>query len=299
MDNFIITSHGWSASNWVAHALNLHKDITCTHSARNELANDINLQSNKNLKKHINDLHQGYLNRQSVPIQVSYEKIYSLSESMIYGSVHLYRLRDLPVIAKKFKEPDEKFNVMNLVRNPIDLVWSGYGQFKDLFRYDINELYWTTGKVLASGKEFVFDLADRYELNLGDFDILGFIGACAVLGSIRKDLDALEAINDIGFVNYIGAIKMEDITSRPEILRSIISTLSSSKIEVDEDYIKAVYSTGAINKHKHDDKKKSPKERYNSLTSWQKEVLNYYLEKFKIAEPYRQFYDLSFLPTRS
>src|ERR1041385_1726680 len=93
---FIVTSHGWSASNWVAHSLNLHPDIICTHSARNALAGEKDLQSNENLKIHLSQLHKGYASRQERDIRISYDEIESNGKALYYGSVHLYRMRDVP-----------------------------------------------------------------------------------------------------------------------------------------------------------------------------------------------------------
>src|ERR1041384_1183508 len=131
---FIVTSHGWSASNWVAHSLDLHPEIICSHSARNASAGAPDLHDN--LKFDLGRMHAGYVNRQGRPIDESYNEIEQMGDGKYYGSVHLYRLRDLPVLHEKFGPSSRNFSVMNLVRHPVNLVWSGYGQFKDLFRYD-------------------------------------------------------------------------------------------------------------------------------------------------------------------
>jgi len=134
-----VTSHGWSASNWTAHALNINKSVICTHSARNIPALSVDLQSNANLKINISELQKGYKLRQSRSLDAIYDEIESYGEAYAYGSVHVLRARDLPIIFKNNGSPYRIFKVANLIRNPVDLVWSGYGQFRDLFRYDINE----------------------------------------------------------------------------------------------------------------------------------------------------------------
>lgn len=294
--DFIVTCHGWSASNWVAHALNLHPEIVCTHSARNELAAEKDLQSNQNLKKHLSQLHSGYVNRQQRPMDVTYDEIHAKGNGSAYGSVHVYRLRDLPILNEKYGSPDRSFNIVNLIRNPIDLVWSGYGQFKDLFRYDINELYWTTGKVLETGREFTIQLAEKHDLMLGDYDVLGFLGACAVLGSLRKDLDALETAKKLPYVTYKGEVMMEKVTQDKSTLTDLIDRLANQELTCNQKYTDSVYQTGIINKHKHDSKRLTPEERYNTFTDWQKEAFHYYMNYFNITDPYIAFgYDLSFL----
>lgn len=67
---------------------------------------------------------------------MKHDFIESNGDADFYGSVHFYRLRDLPAQYEKFENSERNFNVINLIRNPIDLVWSGYGQFKELFKTD-------------------------------------------------------------------------------------------------------------------------------------------------------------------
>jgi hypothetical protein len=289
--NFIVTSHGWSASNWLAFILNQNSHITTSHSAANLLDEKLS----NNIKDKLKDFHDGYKNRQSRPIDESYDFIESHGNADFFGSVHLYRLRDLPVQYEKFKNPKRNFNVVNLIRNPIDLVWSGYGQFKDLFKTDINELHWTTGKILED-KDFIYHLNDKYDLLIGDYENLAFIGAARVLGSLRLDLDAMDKIENIPFIKYLGEVKMEDVTSKPEILKGLVLKLTNNEIEVSKEYLNEIYKIGQINKHKQDNKKITSQERYESLKDWQQETLLYYLNKYNIIEAYKSFgYDLSFL----
>lgn len=282
--NFIITSHGWSASNWLAYVLNKNEFIIASHSAANLLDEKLS----NNIKNKLKDFHDGYKNRQNRPIDESYDFIEDLGLADYYGSVHLYRLRDLPVQYEKFGNTKRKFNVINLIRNPIDLVWSGYGQFKDLFKTDINELYWTTGKVLED-KKFIYYLNDKYDLLVGEYENLAFIGAARVLGSLKLDLDAIKQIKNIPFINYLGEIKMEEVTTKPEVLKDLILKLTNHEIEVSKEYLNEIYKIGQINKHKQDSKNLTPKERFESLKDWQKETLIYYLKKYDIIEEYQKY----------
>ncbi|MEZ4781128.1 MAG: hypothetical protein R2816_06015 [Flavobacteriaceae bacterium] len=218
MKNFIVTSHGWSASNWTAHALNLNENILCTHSARNELASDKNLQSNINLKNNIDQLQKGYAQRQERSLDTIYDEIEKKGIAKSYGSVHVLRLRDLPIIYEKFGSSKRNFILVNIVRNPVDLAWSGYGQFKDLFRYDINELHWTTGKIVRQALEFSNYISSKYNLYMGDFENLAFIGACAVFESLKFDLDAYHKVNYMENIKFKGTIRMEDLTSKKKSL---------------------------------------------------------------------------------
>lgn len=296
MNQFIITSHGWSGSNWLSHVLNAHPTITCTHSARNILANDINMQSNKELKQNIHQLHKGYVSRQNVSLDDIYLQIEKMSKTLFYGSVHVLRQRDIPVIFEKFGKPKREFNVINLVRNPIDLVWSGYGQFKDLFKYDINELFWTLKKIIDNSKEFVHDIGNKYNINIGETENLAFIGAASVLLSLKKDADAETKIRSLPNIKYLSPVQMEQLTTDKKYFKDFLSKITNNKIIIEDSYIENVFKTGKINKHKKDNKKLTPKERYCQFNDWQKEIFKYYLSKFELKEYFENMdYSLSFL----
>ncbi len=294
--NFIFTSHGWSASNWLAYALNLHEDILCTHSARNILANKTDMNSNDSLKKNLKDLHEGYVSRQNRSLDETFVEIEKLGQARLYGSVHVFRLRDIPVIVEKYGSPDRTFQVQNLVRHPVSLVWSGYGQFKDLFRYDLNELYWTTGKVLREAKDFIYHLSHKYDLYPGDLENLSFIGACAVLGSLKLDLDGLDNMRGTPNVFFKGHVKMEDITKKPHVLAESIKILSGEGILATPEYLEKVYTTGVVNQHKNDANKTNAEARYIKFSGWQKETFSYFFNKYNLQGAYEDMgYDFSFL----
>ncbi|MGB1197739.1 MAG: hypothetical protein ACPG46_01750 [Thalassotalea sp.] len=287
---FIITCHGWSASNWLSYALSQHEDIIASHSAANLYEEKLT----NNIKGKIQEFHKGYVNRQSQSIAKCYSKITSYGHAKLYGSVHLYRLRDIPVLYKKFGNETETYTTLNLIRDPIKLIWSGYGQFKELFRTDINELHWTLSKIMED-KEEIDNILSKYEIFPGDFINLAFIGAACILGSLRKDLDALTQVKEIPFINYCGHIKMEDVTQHPDTLRKLI-TLANDEIEVTDAYLEKVYSLGPINEHNKNAPLQSSKELFNSLSLWQQEITRFYMNKYKITDSYQSLgYDLSFL----
>ncbi len=296
MNHFIITSHGWSASNWLAYALNLHPEIVCSHSARNIPANERGMNSDESLRANLLALHKGYLSRSIDTVDAKYEQIEKMGNGKFYGSVHVLRMRDLPYLWERFGPNKKNYTVMNLVRHPVSLVWSGYGQFKSLFRYDLNELHWTLGKVLNEAREFIHKLALKYDFFPGDIENLAFIGASAVLGSLRKDLDAYDIVKNINAYNYLGAIKMEEVTNNPDVLSGIIAKLTNGRLSVDEIYLRKVFRTGVVNEHKSDKNKTDASARYQHFNEWQKEVFKYFFEKYQLKNAYESYgYDFSFI----
>jgi hypothetical protein len=185
---------------------------------------------------------------------------------------------------------------MDLVRHPVTLVWSGYSQFQNLFQYDINELHWTLGKVLGQARDFVFDLGRRYDLMLGDYEVLAFLGAAVVLGSLRLDLDAIEAVCELPNIDYHGHVQMETVTRGPAVLNDVIGKLCGPELPVTPDYLQNVFSAGQINRHRRDTHQLSPEDRWGTFNKWQRETFLHFMDYFNIGKAYEAMgYDLSFV----
>jgi hypothetical protein len=288
-NSFIITSHGWSASNWLAHSINLNNNIICTHSARNVLANDKDIHDHENLVRHIKKFHTGYVGRQMLALDDLYDNIRQNGNVKYYGSVHVLRMRDLPILHAKFGDSNTQFKVANFVRNPIDLVWSGYGQLRDLFTFDINELYWTLDKILTEGKDFTYSLIEKYQINIGEYRYLAFIGACAILSSLKKDINAYKAVESSKSLDFIGTYKMESTTTDKRDFSELLVNLTGDSSIITEDYLSQVFSGGAINTHKKDNLKITPKQRYESFEPWQQDTFNFFFDKFELRAHYESF----------
>lgn len=296
---FIVTSHGWSASNWLAYSLNLHDHILCSHSALNALPTEKEMHEESKLKKNIRKFHKGYSTRVEASLTDNYNEILNHGRAKAYGSVHLYRMRDLPLQFDSYNGELGRFVVMNLVRNPIDLVWSGYGQFQQLFRFDLNELHWTLGKLLKTDKEFVFDIGEKYGIEIGLYENLAFFCACRVLESLEIDLKALndQKLDACEYFDFQGFIQKEKMTTDPDYFKNVLNRIGLDDDEITDEYLTAVFSSGKINKHKVDKLEMTPKKRYEGLSDWQKEVFNHFFNKYEMIRTYysEMNYDLSFV----
>lgn len=282
---FILASHGWSASKWVAHALNRHDQIACGHSSAAVLAAEAG-DYDPQITKMLPALRQGYVGRQTQPIADRYAALAALKPAPILGTVHTYRLRDLPSQAARFP-PESPYVVMNLVRHPLDLVISGAGQFETLFRADLNELAWTLRKVVDQGLEIVEDIASRHGLMPGDH--VAFFGAAVVLGSLRLDLDASLAAWD-----YRGTVRMEDVTQDRRAFAKMVATLTDRDDLDTPAYLDAVFDQGAMNRHA----AKGAVRNWEALAPWQQETFAAFFKKFALRAPYEAMgYDFSFLDT--
>ena len=213
------------------------------------------------------------------------------------GTVHTYRLRDLPIQAKMFPETGLKFRTINLIRHPIDLVISGFGQFKELFKIDINEYSWTLQKIVNQGLDIVENICDRYNILPGDYDSICFFGASVVLGSLRLDLDAQKIIelDKEGQWDYLGIVRMEDVTSNPDILADLIKRITGARNAVSDAYLEKVYKLNKINVH-NKQAGEGLENRWMKLEEWQKETLSMFIKQFELKQEYESFgYDFSFM----
>ncbi len=289
----VVTSHGWSASNWLAHVMNTFSEVVCTHSARNELADDLELQSDKNLKMKLKQLHRGYVNRRLMTVDERYDEIEKMGEGQVLASVHVFRMRDLPMQLGKNVEWKRKYQVFNLIRHPMDMVWSGYGQFLDLFLYDINELWWTTKKVVELGGDKWIDWAAEYDFYPGLLENLAFLGACAVMSGLKQDLEAVKVVSESRQFDYRGEIKMEEVTKSKKALGELMEQVLERRVADGE--VERVMRLGKINEHKKSGNMSTVK-RYRGLKAWQKEALKYFLNKFGLVESYLKLgYNFDFL----
>jgi len=284
---FLLTSHGWSASKWVAYALNLHPDITCGHSSAALLADDTAHQDD-NLAPLIPGLRAGYTRRQSVALSEIYAALSAKAPARFTGTVHTYRLRDLPVQAQHFP-PAPGIPVMNLVRHPLDLVVSGAGQFDTLFRTDLNELAWTVRKLVDLGLDLVETICKRHGLAPGGHAVLCFFSACVVLGSLRLDLDA-EAHVRAGPWDYKGPVRMEAVTQDRAAFAALVHGLTG--IEATPDYLDVVFAQSRINRHD----RGPARDRWATLAPWQREAFAAFLSRFDLQAPYEAMgYEFRFL----
>ncbi|MBY6067779.1 hypothetical protein KUW17_13565 [Leisingera aquaemixtae] len=294
---FVVTCHGWSASNWLAHALHKHKDVTCAHSSALIPAKNASVFDGRGLQKHIPDLRKGYVERQTRSLMDTYADFSKDQQTEFVGSVHSYRLRDLPAQTRLIGQTETTIPVVNLVRHPLDLVVSGYGQFKDLFPIDLNEFSWTLRKIVDQGLDIAETVCKRHSINPGDFDTVCFLGACVVLGSLRMDLDALNEVSesDTGPWDYRGIVRMEEVTRDRKTYAELLDRLSNHKLQADTEYLESVFEEKRVNVHN----RSAPEgtaARWQALQPWQREAFKAYLALFQLQSAYESNgYDFSFL----
>lgn len=240
------------------------------------------------LRETVFQRHENRSNRFLISIDEQYDAITKISDTIAYGSVHLFRLRNIPELIKKFWPLRHDYLIKNLIRHPVNFIWSGNGELRELFNYDLFVLNGITGLVLHQrDRAFLENLSRKHNINLAQLDVLSFLGAAANLYNLRLDL---------GLDLKAEHIKMEEITTSPSLFRQVATELTGSHVTIDDEYIDTIFTIGPVNQHKSDNKHLTPEERYETFSPWQKESVNYYLEASGILTNYKDMgYDFSFL----
>lgn len=300
---FVVTSHGWSASHWLAYSLNSHSDITCAHSSAAILAEspepfDVTEQLKgrrlDEIYPRLRELRDGYAARAVRSPDALCSALEQRHPARLVGSVHTFRLRDLPGFADRIAAAGRPIRVANLLRDPVSLVNSGYGQFRLSLRLDLNEAAWTLKRIVAAGLEPIEDICARHGVFPGDFEPLCFLAACVALRGLAEDFAARDEIIGLDGVTYLGTIRMEDVTRHPACLAAWIERLDGRPWQVAPGYLEAVYGGGPTNGHRAVPGPLDADGIAASWTAWQREIFAFYLKRFSLIAPYRaEGYELS------
>ena len=117
---FLVTSPGYTATKWLAWALNEHPSIHCTHSAGVEPTDhDYSLAELDEL------VEEKFGTRDDTPLEAFLERLESEApDAHAVGNVHRYNLTALGRNQARFQS-ERAVRVINLVRHPVDWVASG------------------------------------------------------------------------------------------------------------------------------------------------------------------------------
>ena len=279
--NFIITCHGWSASKWFAAALNLHNNILCVHSV-GELMGETRSHTKEEEAKLSK---QGKtIGRYDKSLDEHFENLHKKGKAIAYGSVHRYRLRDLPKLGKVgFKT---SFQIVNLIRHPVNLVNSGMGQFINLAKVDPHARYEILSFFKNEAKYYEY-LGHKYGLDLCDWSVMSFLAACSHMFVL---------VHDLCCVKGVANVQMEKITTDRQYFSDVVSLLTKKSVHINDEYLDIVFSTSAINQHKKNKPILKPEQQYLEWDEWQKEAFAYFMQKSKIADFYTQLgYNFTFV----
>jgi len=281
---FIVTCHGWSGSSWLANILHSHPDIHCTHMLHNHIPEVDDSDSKVACGRYFDIIRQGAIDRQELSMEAMLDKLSLNIDKPYIGSVGLYRLRDLPLLTKKFGACGYPIKVVNLIRNPVSVVCSGYGQFMKRFQYDLHELHWNLGKLLEFSYDHLYEIRQKYGINLGDTNNLSFFAAAQALASLRLDIEAFAMVQKFENISFLGSVSMEEITSSTNSLQNFFKSLIPSCAH-QTSFFESAIQQSAINTHYHQASCYA-EERFKLLECWQQESFLHFWKSNQIEAFY-------------
>ena len=307
---FLIASHGWSGSYWLAHALHAQEGIACVHSGAALPADtpdpysiDAILENGTlaDVYAKLGRLREGYVARATrLPSELYKDVETRFPEACLVGSVHTFRMRDLASATSDLGPTgadETAISVANLLRHPVTLVRSGYGQFLDSMAIDLNEHAWIVRRVAETDLPAFEAISARYGVRPGSFDALCFLGACCTLTGLAQDFRVARAIADDGNVAWLGHILMERAISDPDYLARWIERLNGAPLPLSPGSLEAAVSGGPRNRHNRATGTETPDGVFAEWSDWQRAIFVYCLDLFGLRAPYEAVgYDLSMLP---
>ncbi|ADE85992.1 hypothetical protein [Rhodobacter capsulatus] len=303
---FIVTSHGWSASHWLAHNLTRHPQIACLHSSAAlpadqpepyDIAELMARQDYARLFALIAQFRAGYGTRATTPPADLYRPLEARTDARLIGSVHSFRLRDLPALAPDLTPPDRGLRIVNLIRHPVNLVNSGAGQFELTFRLDLNELQWITRRIVETGLDSFERIAARHRICPGDPEVLAFFGACVTLRGLAADFAARDRLRELGLSGYAGSVRQEDVTRDPAVFRDLLTRLGPGAVDCPQAYLDQVFADPRRNVHNARPRPTDPAALFADWAPWQQEAFAFCLDAFGLRAPYQaEGYALEMVP---
>lgn len=306
--SFLVASHGCSASFWLAHTLNRLPGFACVHSSAALEADDARAYEARDAieRGELADVYRmlqliraGYEARHQRSPQQLFESLSQrFADRQAIGVVHSYRLRDLPGHAHPPRADVAPIPVANLLRHPVEVVNSVYGQYLLSFRIDLTDLHWTLGKVVASDLQQFERLAIEHHVCIGDFEPLCFLCACQALRGLRQDFDAIPALADSGAFCFLGNMRKEDLTTQPDLLRQWIGRLAGDDLPISDAALQPAYDGTLLNIHNPQARNSGAQAVHDGWTPWQRDVFALLLDTLQLRTRYEsEGYDLSMITT--
>jgi hypothetical protein len=277
---FQVTSHGRTATYWLAAALNDHPDFLCGHGGylppvleyfeRPEQTTTLDAHRNHGtfIAKSLGDV---------------FAALTDAGEAKAYGMVHAYAAHHLaqwPQLANPTTPPI----VVNIVRHPVTRIES-------LMRQLMHETKFSNG--VKDNLDHHFDayvdpavrsdICARPGVDYTELKTRAFIYATASV----LVFDTMDLALDFRH------LAMEQLVVDRDLFAWLIGHLSGGAASASTDYLEKVFSMGQRNHHVHPI---SAAERFARWSPWQADITKLLLEKHDAENLYRHFgFDFSFL----
>lgn len=284
---FLITSHGNTASLWLAAALNQYPDVFCTH------AYDYPFPANgiepRDLSAAEQQKRNAIIRKRLFKLSLAefLHEMQSVTKKPIVGNVHGYTYgRLLPKLASLPHKHRQRLIILNMVRHPITRVNSMSAMY-----YAPDGLH-QDHFVEVDFVSRCAHLRDYFDRHYADLEYTPLVKAFFVA------LIALEDITrDVVLANSHGVknISFEKVTSDPDYFAQLLNRVVNPYKALEQDRALSVFrNTPKINKH-NADQNRSAETQYHAWEPWQRDLFNYVTRRMYMQEVYAEYgYQLAF-----
>jgi len=247
MRNFIVASHGQTATKWFAKALDLHPQINCSHGyyypplAANDPRSEMPVAEQRrvteerffkrpeglSLEEYFNELDE--LGRgQQADLPVFNGSVHCFTAAMMFNQLRTDRADGLVW--------------MNMVRHPIDRInsvvahWTNILVDDERFRKHLFECD------LLRCRHLIELISEYHDVDFGTVQNALFIVALLQLQDIHNDLKAC-------LDHHVPIIVQERLVSDRSYFRDIAVHLTRDEIEISKDYLDRIFAMPKINTH--------------------------------------------------
>ncbi|MFH0862861.1 MAG: hypothetical protein V1875_07535 [Candidatus Altiarchaeota archaeon] len=277
---FLVTSQGYTATKWMAWALNSHPQIYCSHWLGGK-ASDMPLT--------IADLRTLYPNQEPMEGEAGVEgflrglKAQSAAAGKLFGgNVGGYVVRELDSYRMRH-QADAPLRTVNIVRHPIQWIASGVNMWTKQCKAKASIQAMEDGH-MASNRETYSRLVVPQVLEPSE---RAFCFLCGEMMELAYDARMPWAKN----------YRMEDVTRDRQMFARMVGDLTGLDVSQEGQYLENVFTKDPINNH-NPHKAQNPEEQYRRWSVWQRRVYQHWLERSELKPLYEGLgYDMSQVKT--
>lgn len=284
---FLITSHGQTASMWLAAVLNRIPQVFCSHGyTYPPQAADLDELSNNEWA-----LRQACFDRfQHLSLSNYFQELKSASDLPVIGNVLAFYLSRLfskggtPAKTKRFLKR-KNIVVANMVRHPVTRLTSTLKTWSndesdvvpDFIQHDFNTRCHLMRLFLRKNHNVDFSINKNK----------AFLVALLAMEDISNDVKLANLHN-------IQNLKYEDITTDKQAFKKLID-LVTGQMELAYDHVDDLFASKKINAHNNTGISEAHKQ-YQSWEPWQQDAFKFTMERTDLLKTYHETgYDFSFV----
>lgn len=284
---FLITSHGNTASLWLAAALNQYPEVFCTHAYDYPFPADGIEPRELSGAEHVKRIGATKKRFFQLSLAEFLHEMQSVAKKPIIGNVHAYTfgrlLPKLDVLPYRFRQ---RLIIFNMVRHPITRVNS---MFKMFFIPDGVHPDHFLEKDFVSRCQHLRDYLDQHYPGMEYNPLVkAFFIALLALEDITRDV---VLANHHGVKN----ISFERVTGDGEYFTELLNRIVNPYKALELDRARAVFrDTPKINKH-NENQNHSAEAQYRAWEPWQRDLYHYVTRRMYMQEVYAEYgYELAF-----